>query len=78
MVLVQPKLFKIKLNHGDIIQLSFSGNKFEHSLFVISAINPNDLNKISIAAHTYDILGKKVSEYDFSKIRFIHIDNVGV
>ena len=60
---------------GDIAQLSFSGNKFEHSLFVIDG--SSDLNKISVAAHTYDVLGKKISEYNFSKIRFIHIENVG-
>ena len=63
---------------GDIAQLSFSGTKFEHSLFIIDIKNPNDLNKISIATHTYDALGKKIAEYNFSKIRFIHIENVGI
>ena len=63
---------------GDIAQLSFSGNKFEHSLFIISVADSNDLNKISIATHTYDVLGKKIGEYNFSKIRFIHIENVGI
>lgn len=72
-----PKKFcKIKLNHGDIIQLSFSGNVFEHSLLVISTQDSNDLNQIFVAAHTYDVFGKSVKEYDFDKIRFIHIENV--
>ena len=61
---------------GDIAQLSFSGNKFEHSLFIIDGCS--DLNKIAVAAHTYDVLGKKIGEYNFSKIRFVHIENVGI
>lgn len=63
---------------GDIAQLSFSGTKFEHSLFIIDIGNLNDLNKISIATHTYDALDKKIGEYNFSKIRFIHIEDVGI
>lgn len=57
---------------GDIAQLSFSGNKFEHSLFIL------DPKSLAVAAHTYDVMGKKISEYNFSKIRFIHIQNVGI
>lgn len=67
-----------QIEPGDIVQLSFSDNVFGHSLFVISVENPNDLNKIFIAAHTYDVLGKRIGEYNFNKIRFIHIENVGV
>lgn len=62
---------------GDIAQLSFSGDKFEHSLFIISVNDSNDLNKIAVATHTYDTLGKKIGEYNFTKVRFIHIENVG-
>ena len=56
-----------EIEAGDIAQLSFSGNKFEHSLFIL------DPATLSVAAHTYDVLRKKISEYKFSKIRFIHI-----
>ena len=62
---------------GDIVQLSFNGSTFEHSLLVIDITGPS-LNDIAIAAHTYDVLGKKVGEYNFSKYRFIHIENVGI
>lgn len=61
-----------EIQPGDIAQLSFSGNKFEHSLFIL------DSTSLAVAAHTYDVLGKKISEYNFSKIRFIHIQNVGI
>lgn len=60
-----------EIEAGDIVQLSFSGNKFEHSLLIL------DPSTLSVAAHTYDVLDKKISEYNFSKIRFIHIVDVG-
>lgn len=69
---------KSNIQPGDIIQLSFSGNKFEHSLFVTDINEPYNLNNIFVAAHTYDTIGKKVSAYNFSKIRFIHIINIGI
>lgn len=71
------EISKEDLEIGDIAQLSFDGKTFKHSLFIID-INGNTLNDISIATHTYDALGKKISEYNFSKIRFVHIVNVGV
>ena len=61
-----------ELQPGDIAQLSFSGNKFEHSLFILDPLT------LSVAAHTYDVLDKKISEYNFAKVRFIHIVDVGV
>ena len=61
-----------EIQAGDIAQLSFSGNKFEHSLFILDPIT------LSVAAHTYDVLGKKINEYNFSKVRFIHIVDVGI
>lgn len=63
---------------GDIAQLSFNGINFEHSLFIIDINNINDINKVYIATHTYDALHKSIGEYQFSKIRFIHIKNVGI
>ena len=62
---------------GDIVQLSFNGLTFEHSLFIIN-ITGSSLNDIAVAAHNYDVLGKKVGEYNFSKYRFVHIKNVGI
>ena len=63
---------------GDIAQLSFNGINFEHSLFIIDINNINDINKVYIATHTYDALHKSIGEYQFSKIRFIHIKKVGI
>ena len=66
-----------ELQIGDIAQLSFNNNIYGHSLFIINIDDVNDLNKIQIATHTYDVLEKSIGEYYFDKIRFIHIENVG-
>ena len=66
-----------ELKIGDIAQLSFNNNIYGHSLFIINIDDVNDLNKIQIATHTYDALGKSIGEYIYDKIRFIHIENVG-
>lgn len=65
-----------ELKPGDIAQLSFDGFSFKHSLFIID-ITGSSLNNIDVATHTYDALGKKISEYNFMKVRFIHIKDVG-
>lgn len=67
-----------ELEIGDIAQLSFDGVTFKHSLFIIDIQDVSDLSKIYIATHTYDALNKKINEYFYSKIRFIHINNIGI
>ncbi len=61
---------------GDVIQLSFDGNTFVHSLLVIHKDNNATLENTLIASHTFDNFGKSVSLYNFKKIRYIHIKGV--
>ena len=61
---------------GDVIQLSFTGNRFEHSTIIVGIDALDDLSKIFISSHTFDSFYKPISTYNFKKIRFIHIDNV--
>ena len=64
------------IEEGDVIQLSFDGNSFAHTLLVIQTDNnPNLLNTL-IASHTFDAYAKSISLYDFKKIRYIHINGV--
>ena len=63
---------------GDIAQISFDGKKFAHSLVIIEIGNIPRLDNILIAAHTFDTLNKQISEYNYKKIRFIHINEVRV
>lgn len=58
---------------GDIVQLSFDGQKFAHTLVVVKIENRLSLNGIYVASHTLDSFGKSISSYTFAKIRFIHI-----
>ena len=67
--------YNIKI--GDIAQLSFDGNHFGHSLFIVGIGSSNSLNNIAVATHTFDAFGKRISDYNFAKIRFVHIKDVG-
>ena len=53
---------------GDLIQLSFDGNKFSHTLVVLTAPP-----LILIAAHSEDSLFRPLSTYDYVDIRYLHI-----
>ncbi len=66
-----------ELQTGDIIQLSFDGNTYGHSLLVIEK-EADDFDHIYIATHTFDTHEKKVSSYQYSKLRMIHIEGVRI
>lgn len=70
----EAKINEIEI--GDIAQLSFDGDKFEHTLMIVNIENKFTLSKIKIASHTFDSFNKAISEYLFQKIRFIHISGV--
>ena len=60
------------LQIGDVIQLSFDRETYGHSLIVVrSGINSETT---LIAAHSFDVFGKKISEYSYEKYRCIHIE----
>lgn len=56
---------------GDIIQLSFDGQVFGHSLFVV-----NQAPNILVATHTDDWDNRSVHTYHYQLIRLIHIEGV--
>ncbi len=60
-----------ELELGDIIQLSFDGKTYGHSMLVVQ--EGTSLDKIGVATHTFDSYNRKVSSYTFQKARFIHI-----
>ena len=61
------------LEIGDVIQLSFDGIKYSHSLVVVQ--NGNNIENTLIASHTFDTFGKRVSEYEYRKYRCVHIES---
>lgn len=60
-----------KLDCGDVIQLSFDGISYNHSLIVVK--NGDSINETLIAAHTFDTFDKSVTEYNFKNYRCIHV-----
>ncbi len=63
---------------GDIIQLSFDGERFAHTLVVVKTDFPPTPSGILIAAHTNDSGCRPLDSYNFKDIRFIHIKDVGI
>ncbi len=62
---------------GDVIQLAFNNSSdFTHTLLVVRAgRNPNPRN-IFLAAHTYDAYNRRMSSYEYTNARLIHIEDV--
>lgn len=63
-----------KIEPGDIIQLSFDGTTFRHSLFVVETGKMPDFHNIKIATHTFDRDNYPLSNYIFKKFRCLHIE----
>ena len=58
---------------------SWTGVEFLYNFLITNkSVGPleKDLNQIYIASHTYDSYYKPIAEYNYSKIRFVHIENV--
>jgi len=62
---------------GDIIQLKFQNkDRFSHSLIVVSTGLVPTLRNTRIATHSFDAYNRPLYTYNWSDIRFIHIDGV--
>lgn len=61
-----------KVEIGDVVQLSFDGVTFTHSLIIVAI----EEGKIFIASHTFDSYGREINSYLYKRIRFIHIKGV--
>ena len=61
---------------GDLIQLSFKGEEFQHSPIVVSVGDPAAPENVLIAAHSYDADYRPLSTYEYRKIRMVHIIGV--
>ena len=59
---------------GDIIQLSFDGIKFGHSLFVVGIRHFAVPENVFVATHTYDSINRPLSSYMYDSYRVLHIN----
>lgn len=64
---------KENIEVGDIVQLSFDGKQFSHTLIIVDIKDSSQLSGIKVASHTLDTYNKEINEYQFKKMRFIHI-----
>lgn len=66
-----------EMQPGDVIQLSFDGEVFRHSLLVVSAGEKGEGPKpgnILISTHTFNAFGRALDTYTYALRRQIHID----
>ena len=63
---------------GDIVQLRFSGDIFQHSPVVVRANRPQTPSEILVAAHSDDALDRPLASYNYDMAHFLHIDGVRV
>ena len=76
-----PAAHAVSIAHllpGDVVQLSFDGERWNHSPVVVRllrkpALQPSD---VLIAAHSYDSDNRPLNTYTYRAIRFLHF--VGV
>ena len=61
---------------GDIIQLSFTGEGFQHCPVVVSVGERPDPRNILVAAHSYDADYRPLNTYEYQDIRFLHITGI--
>ncbi len=59
---------------GDVIQLSFNGVTYAHSLLVTqTGASPNPSN-ILLTSHTFDAKNRPLATYPYQALRLIHLD----
>lgn len=54
---------------GDVVQLSFDGTRFTHSLIIVDKTQ----QELYLAAHSSDVYCKPLSAYIYNRMRILHI-----
>ena len=63
---------------GDIVQLSFDGNTFQHTPVVVQADRPTEPGEILVAAHSQNADNRPLDTYPYQRVRYIHIEGVNL
>ena len=69
---IGKKVSKEKVKVGDLIQLAFNKSLFAHSLIITKI----DDGEIFVTTHTDDSFNRNLNNYNYSDIRFVHIEKV--
>lgn len=59
---------------GDVVQLADQDGDFYHTLIITGFRNGNTL----VSAHTNDALDKPLSQYNYTSLRYIHIEGIRI
>jgi hypothetical protein len=65
-----------EIQPGDIVQLSFRGDTFQHTPVVVRADRPAAPGEIWVAAHSQDADNRPLDTYQYQRVRYIHIEGV--
>lgn len=61
---------------GDVVQLSFDGERFQHTVLVVSTDWPVQADNVFVAAHSNDADNKRLTAYQFERFRCIYFQGV--
>lgn len=67
---------RAELLPGDVVQLSFDGERWAHSPVVVAVGKARTFDDILVAAHSYDADYRPLSTYEFTNARFLHVFGV--
>lgn len=65
-----------ELQAGDVVQLSFTGDSYAHTLLVVSAKATYNTGDILVAAHSFDADNRALSSYYYKELRCLHITGI--
>lgn len=65
-----------EVHPGDLVQIRFEGEVFQHTPVVVQADRPQSTDEILVAAHSYDADYRPLSSYVFEEVRYLHITDV--
>ena len=63
---------------GDVIQLGDANMNFYHSVIVTGVNGFPSENTIFVASHSFAAYMKRLSDYEYKNVRFIHIEGVRI
>lgn len=62
---------------GDVVQISFDGTQFTHTVLVVAAPpDPVRPGQLLVAAHSYDADDRPLDTYAYQALRFLHFSGV--
>ena len=65
-----------ELRPGDLVQLSFNGEEYQHTPVVVRAGNARTPAEVLVAAHSEDADNRPLATYDYRLLRCLHITGI--